>query len=166
LKLIIHDLTDDEFTALNISNNDTKIIAANDKFAHCLGCFNCWLKKPGQCFINDKMKNIGALLGTSEETIMISKNCYGGYSEKIKRVMDRSISANLPFFTYRDGKIRHPCRYKGNKLRLTVVLYGDFLELEKETAENLVEGNRSNMEFKEKKLIMVKTIHDIKEFIQ
>jgi multimeric flavodoxin WrbA len=166
LKLFIHDLTDEEFYLLNITNKDIKIIAASDKFAHCRGCFRCWLKTPGTCCINDKMKNIGALLGTSDEIIIISRNCYGGYSEPVKRVLDRSISATLPFFTYRDGKIRHMCRYKGNKLCLTAVLYGDFLELEKEAAESLIERNRSNMGFKEKKLIMVKTIQDIRGLIQ
>jgi multimeric flavodoxin WrbA len=166
LKLFIHDLTNEEFSALNIANKDTIVIAADGKFAHCQGCFNCWLKTPGSCFINDKIKNAGALIGTSDEIIIISKNCYGGYSEPVKRVMDRSISAILPFFTYRDGKIRHMCRYNGNRLCLTVVLYGDFLELEKETAENLAEGNRSNMGFREKKLNMVKTIQDIKGLIQ
>jgi multimeric flavodoxin WrbA len=168
LKLIIHDLTDEEFSSLNIAitNKDTKIIAASDKFAYCRGCFNCWLKTPGSCFINDTIKNSGTLLGTSNETVIISKNYYGGYSEPVKRVIDRCISATLPFFTWRDGKIRHMRRYKKNKLCLTVILYGDFLELEKETAEDLVERNRSNMGFKEKKLIMVNKIEDIGGLIQ
>jgi multimeric flavodoxin WrbA len=165
LKLFIHDLTDEDFSALNIAPYDTKIIAANGKFAYCQGCFNCWLKTPGSCFINDKLKNIGALLGTCDEIIVISKNCYGGYSEAVKRGFDRGISASLPFFTYRDGKIRHMCRYRGNKLCLTVILFGDFLELEKETAESLVERNRGNMGYKEKKLILVKTIRDIRGLI-
>jgi multimeric flavodoxin WrbA len=166
LKLFIHDLTDEEFSSLNIAHKDIKIIAASDKFAYCQGCFNCWLKTPGTCFINDKIKNTGALLGTSNETVIISKNCYGGCSEPVKRVIDRGISATLPFFTWRDGKIRHMRRYKGNKLCLTAVLYGDFLELEKEAADGLVERNRSNMGYREKKLIMVETIQDIRGLIQ
>jgi multimeric flavodoxin WrbA len=166
LKLFIHDLTNEEFSSLNITDKDSNIIAANAKYAYCQGCFNCWLKTPGSCFINDEIKDPGALLGTSDETVIISKNCYGGYSEPVKRVLDRCISAMLPFFTYRDGKIRHIRRYKGNKLCLTAVLYGDFLELEKEVAEGLVERNRRNMEYKGKKLIMAKTAQDIIGFIR
>jgi hypothetical protein len=49
MRLVIHDLTDEEFAALDIENKDTKTFAAG-KFAHCQGCFKCWLKNTGILF--------------------------------------------------------------------------------------------------------------------
>jgi multimeric flavodoxin WrbA len=87
MRLIIHDLNDEEFTALDIADKDTKTFAAG-KFAYCQGCFKCWIKTPGTCFINDELKHIGAFIGKSDEMVIISKNCYGGYSESVKRAME------------------------------------------------------------------------------
>jgi hypothetical protein len=106
---------------------------------------------------------MGALIGKSDELVIISKNCYGGYSEPVKRAVDRGISSSLPFFTYRNGKLRHVARYAQEKRRLTVILYGGFSDLEKETAEKIVENNRGNLGFKEKELLFVEDVRDIPE---
>jgi multimeric flavodoxin WrbA len=165
MRLIIHDLNDEEFTALDIADKDTKIFAAG-KFAHCQGCFRCWVKTPGTCFINDGLKHIGAFIGKSNEMVIISKNCYGGYSESVKRAMDRGISALLPFFTWRDRVIHHICRYKSAKKCLTVILYGNFTDLEKEAATGIVERNRSNIGYKEARLVTVEKPGDLKGMIK
>jgi multimeric flavodoxin WrbA len=165
LRLIIHDLAEGEFALLPITGNDTEEFSAEGAFAPCQGCFRCWLKTPGSCFINDKLKYIGALIGKSDEIVIISRNCYGGYSVPVKRAVDRGISSSLPFFTYRNGTLRHICRYTSNKSCLTVILYGDFLDIEKKTAEKIVENNCSNMGFKEKKLITVEKIQDLRGII-
>ena len=165
MRLIIHDLNNEEFTALVITDKDTKVFAAG-KYARCQGCFKCWVKTPGTCFINDELKHIGAFIGKSDEMVIISKNCYGGYSEPVKRVMDRGISALLPFFTWRDRMIHHICRYKSTKICLTVLLYGDFTDLEKEAAEGIVERNRSNMGYKEACLVIAEKPEDLKGMVK
>jgi hypothetical protein len=165
MRLVIHDLSDEEFTALDIADEDTKVFTAG-KFARCQGCFKCWVKTPGTCFINDELKHIGSFIGKSDEMVIISKNCYGGYSEPVKRIMDRGISALLPFFTWRDGMIRHICRYKSAKICLTALLYGDFTDLEKEAAEGIVERNRSNMGYKEARLVMAEKPGDLKGMVK
>ena len=162
MRLIIHDLTEKAFALLGITNRDTTIIAADGDFSPCQGCFGCWLKTPGACCINDNLKHIGGLIGKSEELVLISRNRYGGYSEPVKRALDRGISASLPFFIFRDRALRHIPRYKIQKSCLTALLYGDFLAIEKETAEKIVENNRANLGFKEKKLIMRENIQDFK----
>jgi len=166
MKVLVHDLNEQDFSQLGITDNSFKVIDANVASVPCVGCYNCWLKTPGNCKINDNLKNAGFLLGNSEETVLISKNCYGGYSEQVKRVLDRSIPASLPFFTYRSWKLRHPQRYKIDKKRLTVILYGDFLESEIKTAQLIVEANRSNMGFKEVSLHIINHIDEIGRFLQ
>jgi len=164
MKVIIHDLNEQDFLSLGINRNDFEVISATGKFASCTGCFNCWFKTPGMCKINDGLKNFGALSGNCEEMVIISQNCYGGYSEAVKRVLDRTVPASLPFFTYRSGKMRHRKRYSDKKKSLNVFLYGDFLEIEKEAAKLIVEANRSNKAFMEANLHIINNFSEIGEF--
>ena len=166
MKVLVHDLNEQDFLQLHINNNDYTVINANATAVPCVGCYNCWLKTPGTCKINDYLKNSGSLLGNSEDTVFISQNCYGGYSEKVKNVLDRSISSSLPFFTYRSWKVKHVKRYKTNRSRLTVILYGDFLESETKIAELLVEANRINMGFKEASLHLINNINEIEQVLK
>jgi multimeric flavodoxin WrbA len=166
LKVLVHDLNEQDFSQLKITEGEYEVINANITSSPCVGCYNCWLKTPGTCKINDCLKNIGSLLGQSEETVLISQNCYGGYGEQVKKVLDRGISVSLPFFTYRSWKMRHTRRYRINRKYLTVILYGNLLESEKSTAELIVEANRSNMGFKEVSLHITNQIDEIGKFLK
>jgi len=165
MKVIIHDLNEQDFSSLGITGDDYEVINANGKFASCTGCYGCWFKNPGTCKINDGLENFGAFYGGNcDGMVIISQNCYGGYSEAVKRILDRSVPASLPFFTYRSGKMRHRRRYNVKKKCLNVFLYGDFLEIEKDTAKLMVEANRSNKAFKEANLHIIKDFNEIGEF--
>jgi len=166
LKILVHDLNEHDFSQLGINNNDFKVINANATSAPCMGCFNCWFETPGKCKINDCLQNIGSLLGNSEETVIISQNCYGGYGEQIKKILDRSVPASTPFFTYRSWKIRHVKRYRIKRKQLTVILYGDFLETELRAAELMLDGNRGNMGFKKADLYMVNHVNKIGQVLK
>jgi len=166
LKILVHDLNEQDFSQLGIVKDDYKVINANVASAPCTGCFNCWFVTPGMCKINDCLQNTGSLMGNSEETIIISQNCYGGYSEQVKKILDRSVSASTPFFTYRSWKIRHVKRYRIKRKQLTVIIYGDFLEKEAKAAELMVEANRSNMGFNKVILHMVNNINEIGQVLK
>jgi multimeric flavodoxin WrbA len=166
LKVLVHDLNEQDFSQLGIIENDYRVIDANIASAPCVGCYNCWLKTPGTCKINDSLKYSGSLLGNSEETVLISQNYYGGYSEQVKRVLDRSIPGSTPFYTYRSRKVRHIKIYKIDRKRLIVILYGDFLETETKTAKLLVEANRNNMGFKEASLHLINNINEIGQILK
>jgi multimeric flavodoxin WrbA len=166
LKVLVHDLNEQDFPLPEIIKNDYTVINANDISAPCTGCYDCWLKTPGTCKINDCLKNSGSLLGQSEQTVLISQNCYGGYSGQVKKVLDRSISGSLPFFTYRSWKMRHTRRYKINREHLTVILYGEFLESEARTAQLMAEANRSNMDFKKMSFHITNNVNKIREFLK
>jgi len=164
LKILVHDLHEQDFSQLEIAENEYKVINANVTSSPCLGCFNCWLVTPGICKINDCLQKSG--IGNSEETVIISQNCYGGYSEQVKKVFDRGVPDSTPFFTYRSWKIRHIRRYRINRKQLTVILYGDFLDAERKTAELIVEANRSNMGFNNASLHMVNHINEIGQILK
>lgn len=44
MRLIIHDLTQEEFKGLNIDKGEAIIISDNGNIHNCIGCFGCWLK--------------------------------------------------------------------------------------------------------------------------
>lgn len=65
MKLFIHDLDDSIY--LKINTQEFNVISANTPTAYCQGCFNCWFKTPGECYIKDTIKHIGGMIGRSEE---------------------------------------------------------------------------------------------------
>jgi len=92
-----------ESQTFNIGRNDLN---------YCMGCFGCWVKKPGECVINDMMADINRSFVNSEAVIYISPVIFGQCSANIKNAMDRWLPNMLPFFETRpDGSTMHPSRY-------------------------------------------------------
>lgn len=166
MRVIIHDLTEEEFQALKVKERDTIVFSAREKAAPCQGCFGCWFKSPGKCFMKDKLQNLGAALGQSEEVIVISENCYGGYSEGVKRIFDRSISTSLPFFTYRNRKIHHCLRYKSKLQDFKVFFYGDISDFERSIAKEFVKANGLNNGARISQVSFISNLQELKEVLQ
>lgn len=147
MKLIIHDLPDDKAKELfSHHSSDYKIVSGHSNISPCIGCFGCWMKNPAKCCIPDKYHNMGKLLASSEECIIISRCVYGCYSPEIKVLLDRSISYLLPFFTVRNSMVHHKNRYKNHQLSLTVYFYGETITPnEVLTAKQLVQANMINL---------------------
>lgn len=165
MTLMIHDLPPESITTLDIpEENLTTIDAKSIHGAGCKGCFGCWLKTPGVCVIKDSLQHIGGLLGACSEVVIVSECLYGGFSVAVKRVLDRSIPANLPFFTYREGRIHHPLRYK-NRPSVKVIMYGDITDCEKETAKMIIEANRVNMGWENARLVFADNAEHARELL-
>ena len=133
-------LSDKEIKA----EKDDMLIAYDESIHSCRGCFNCWLKTPGECGITDGYRNMGRRLSMGDELVIVSRCLFGGYSPFVKNVLDRSISYVQPFFDTSAGDMRHKRRYS-NKLKLKVIFYGDADEISKETAKKLVAANARNL---------------------
>lgn len=163
VKLLIHDLREEDSRELIGSNVDVKVIYDNNTIHSCIGCFGCWIKTPGECVIDDDYSNMGEYLSKCTEVIIISKCFYGGYSPFIKNIMDRSISYVHPYFAARNKELHHRHRYD-NHFELSVYFYGeDITEKEKATAEKLVKANTLNLMGNIKDLVFLKDINSIKE---
>lgn len=79
----------------------------------CMGCFGCWVKKPGECVIKDEMAELDRLYMNSDAVIFLSPVVFGQFSANIKNAIDRTLPNMLPFFYRRpDGSTMHPPRYK------------------------------------------------------
>ncbi len=143
MKILIHDL---EQKCSLFENKAEKIICADGKYAPCQGCFDCWTKHPAVCRMKDSLYEISCIIGQADELVIVTENVYGGYSQRIKNVIDRSISVSTPLSTYRKRQMHHTLRY-GKKQKITAVVYGEILENEKNTWKLMIERNAVNWGF-------------------
>ena len=150
MKVIIHDLGNgfDE----TAKGKADYVVSADGKYAPCQGCFGCWTKHPAECQMKDSLHQICRVVGQADEVVIVTKNLYGGYSAKVKNVLDRSIGTSTPFSTYRGKQMHHTLRYGKHDL-WTVVVYGDITEAEKETFRYLAERNAINDGFERSEVI-------------
>lgn len=146
MKLLIHDLTEDEAVSAIEKRDDMEVLSSGKRMARCVGCFGCWLKTPGRCVLHDGFERLGEKVASCDELILVSRNVYGGFSPEIKNFLDRSISLSLPSFTYRGGTMHHYLRYS-NRPVIRVFFYpaDDMTEEEKETAREIVKANGVNL---------------------
>ena len=138
-RLIIYDIQNETPAA---KNNDI-LFSANPIVKPCTGCFGCWIKTPGRCVIGDRCSDIPSYIAKCDEMILISPVLFGGYSENIKAVIDRSIPYVLPYFCIVGGEMHHKMRYK-HSFMLKVLFYGECDDEERQIAESLVRANSVN----------------------
>lgn len=81
------------------------------KLAHCLGCFNCWVKTPGVCVEADAGREIAKAVVRSDVTVLFTPVTFGGYSPELKKMVDRFVQLASPFFQMDHGEVHHPPRY-------------------------------------------------------
>lgn len=96
----------------------------------CMGCFGCWVKKPGECVINDSVAQINHDFINSDLVVYLCPVVFGQFSANMKNVLDRWIPNVLPFFERRkNGSTSHPARYLSYP-RQVVIAYADNLSKE------------------------------------
>lgn len=160
MKMIIHDLGE-EFNS-SLSSEGSSVFYADGKYAPCKGCFHCWTKHPATCDYKDRLHEIATFIGLADELIIISENCYGSYSPKIKAVLDRGIGTSTPLSTYMGGLMHHTLRY-GKKDIMKVYVYGDISEKERETWKLLAQCNATNGGWKNYKLNFISSFKELEE---
>lgn len=94
---------------------DVEVVKLNKKkIKHCLGCFSCWTKTPGQCVHQDDMT--GELFPkwlACDMVIYATPLYYHTINAAMSAFMERTLPAILPFFERdADGKTYHPLRHK------------------------------------------------------
>ena len=59
MKLIIHDLSNEDFSSISKNIRGDNIVISKCKgINRCIGCFGCWIKTPGECVIKDDYNKI------------------------------------------------------------------------------------------------------------
>jgi multimeric flavodoxin WrbA len=128
-----------------------------------------WLlaQNTGKCVMRDGFENMGELLSSCNELVIVSRNCYGGFSACIKNVIDRSISISLPFFTKRNGEMHHIARYK-NQIVISVYFYysDDITEEEKNVARKIVKAMKVNFNARKANTLFANNISELREALE
>ena len=159
MKLIITDLEDFHMKI----TGEYKVIKPQGNIRHCIGCFGCWVKTPGQCGIHDGYESTGIDMSKCSELIIISRCFYGSVSPFVKTVQDRAISYIHPVFVIRKGKMHHKRRYK-NVIAISAYFYGDNItDAEKETAKQLMEANADNYDGIVKGVQFYKSVQELED---
>lgn len=118
-----------------------------EDLAFCMGCFGCWVKKPGECVIDDGMSRINRKFMNSDVVIYLCPVIFGQFSANIKNAVDRWVPNMLPFFETRpDGSTMHPPRYEDYP-RQIVIGYGDDLSSDDaRIMTDILEKHRNSVE--------------------
>ena len=113
--------------------------------ADCLGCFGCWIKTPGECVIDDAAKDIAKKLMHTDLTVFVTPIVFGGYSYELKKILDRQICRELPFFTKVHGEVHHQPRYSKHANLVAVGVLPKPLQKSEEIFKTLVSRNAVNV---------------------
>ena len=163
MNLCIHDLAhQDDVSGFLSSDSKWHIISEQASFSSCKGCFDCWVKTPGQCILKDGYERLGELMGRSKTIRIVSRCVYGSESPFVKSVLDRSIGYVLPLFTVHKGRMRHQKRYQ-NTLTFQVLFYGvSANSSEAETAQRLVQAQARNLMIQTVEISFYETLDALK----
>ncbi|TXT59479.1 MAG: Multimeric flavodoxin WrbA [Promethearchaeota archaeon] len=158
----IHDKTMFLLRTFQFHVNDVPL--KDRKIAPCLGCFECWVKTPGICKINDYGQKLAELMVQSDLVIHLTPITFGGYSSKLKAVIDRSIPIILPFFRKHKGEIHHKQRYKNRACLIVIGYQENGVYHNEETFKKLIYRNSLNMAPPVYHVQIVKKGQDLSEF--
>ena len=89
----------------------TRFILHEKEISHCRGCFDCWIRTPGECVIDDFGRELNCLFVKTDLIIFIGPVFQGCHSTLIKKVFDRSMPFLQPFFRKVGGEVHHKMRY-------------------------------------------------------
>ena len=138
MKLLIHDLSNEEWDRISDSYTDWTVISDNGTIKPCIGCFRCWTGGDGKCVLRDGYENMGALIHQAEEVTVMSRYTWGGFSSFVKNIFDRCLGYVLPEFEPAYGEMHHKKRYPEDK-PVTFIFRGSGLtEEEQKKARNYV----------------------------
>ncbi len=144
MKLVIHDLNEDEWRQVAGSYAGWTVVDDSSAIRPCIGCFRCWNKDPGRCVIRDGYENMGALIHHADEVVVISRYTFGGFSGFVKNVFDRCLGYVLPQFEVIDGETHHKKRYDEDKPFTFIFRGPELTEEEKAAARRYVRAVCAN----------------------
>jgi len=90
----------------------SQLILRDLDIRYCTGCFDCWVKTPGECKVKDDSHEICRAAINSDLLIMSSPVIMGFTSVPLKKAMDKLIPLLLPYTIFVKGEVHHQKRYK------------------------------------------------------
>jgi len=95
------------------NNHSVKHIKLRDKnIKYCIGCWSCWVKTPGQCFVSDDSHKICYDFINSEFVLFASPIIMGFTSALLKQLQDKLIPLLHPYIEIIQNESHHKKRYE------------------------------------------------------
>ncbi|MDD2890094.1 MAG: flavodoxin family protein [bacterium] len=94
------------------------IFLVKKSIKYCLGCFDCWIKTPGECIIKDDMKEMLLKFIETDIVVFATPLYVDNVTGIMKNFMDRLIPLLDPYFKKdENGECRHTNRnFKSPKI--------------------------------------------------
>lgn len=89
----------------------TQIDLRTRDLRYCIGCWDCWVKTPGQCMARDASLEIDAAVIQSDFTLWAAPLKMGFPSELLKRALDKHLPLIHPYMEVAYGEAHHLKRY-------------------------------------------------------
>jgi len=105
----IHSVIVDELSSIGWETES--FVLHEMKIAYCVGCFECWVKTPGECRFKDDGREIAKQFIQNDLAVYLTPVTFGGYSAQLKKALDRIICLISPFFKKINGEVHHKKRY-------------------------------------------------------
>jgi hypothetical protein len=150
---------------LEVNGWRTETIGLRDvNIARCAGCFDCWVKTPGVCVIDDFGRDVARKVVGSDLLVLLTPLTFGGYSSELKKAIDRfPCPLLLPFFTKIHGEVHHKPRYKllPRLIGIGVLPHSDTED--EEIFKSLVARNAINLYSPAQAATVIYSHHDMKQ---
>ncbi|MCJ7483994.1 MAG: flavodoxin family protein [Thermodesulfovibrionales bacterium] len=98
---------------LQKKNHGTKIFTLRDmNINHCVGCFGCFVKTPGECVFKDDSAEICRSVVNADFVLFSSPIMMGFTSALLKKANEKLLPIFHPYFEFLNDETRHIKRYK------------------------------------------------------
>jgi multimeric flavodoxin WrbA len=84
---------------------------AEARLTNCIGCFECWVKTPGQCRFGDFGRELAGGVIHSDLLLIVSRIRFGSHSSDVQRAFERMLPLLSPLFEKVKGETHHVHRY-------------------------------------------------------
>lgn len=99
--------------ALQTRGHDLEVLTLREMdIKACNGCFGCWIKKPGDCVVEDDARQTRRAWMASDLALLASPVAMGFYSPLLKRTVDKMLPNLLPYIGLYGGECHHVPRYE------------------------------------------------------
>ena len=125
---------------LQSTNDNVKVnvfTLRNMDIDYCIGCWDCWVKTPGVCKIQDEQPKVLESLINADHLFLVSNIRTGFVTSVLKRTIDKMIPIIHPYIRIYHGELHHNPRYK-HYPKLHILLVGE--DKKNETVTSLLKN--------------------------
>lgn len=121
----------------HLFKNSVIVNLNNISYSTCTGGLEC-LKYEGSCYFKDDMSLISKWMNDCQLIIYVSKIKYGCFDIPFKRMLERLVVNQEPYYTFVDGETCH-LGISQLKKKLLVIGYGHVSDEEKNIFKDLLD---------------------------